>query len=79
MEDAPGPAYRVSDANALLLGPRLSAALAHAHLLVFHPRDASARELQALLDAGWSVIRCWEHEDASDAANRVMSALRELS
>jgi len=53
-EDAPGPAYRASEANARLLGPRLSAALAHAHLLVFHPRDASAPDLQALLDAGWS-------------------------
>ncbi|MCY1551814.1 CMD domain protein [compost metagenome] len=25
----------------------------HAHLLVFHPRDASPAALQALLDAGW--------------------------
>jgi len=24
------------------------------HLLVFHPRDAAASALQALLDAGWS-------------------------
>ncbi len=54
VEDAPGPAYRVNDAHARLLGPRLSAALAHAHLLVFHPRDAGAQHLQALLDAGWS-------------------------
>jgi uncharacterized protein YciW len=36
------------------LGGRLSAALAHAHLLVFHPRDASPAALQALLDAGWT-------------------------
>lgn len=36
------------------LGARLSAALAHAHLLVFHPRDASPQALQRLLDAGWS-------------------------
>ena len=35
-------------------GARLSAALMHAHLLVFHPRDAGAQDLQALLDAGWS-------------------------
>ena len=26
----------------------------HAHLLVFHPRDAAPADLQALLDAGWS-------------------------
>jgi len=25
-----------------------------AHLLVFHPRDASREALQALIDAGWS-------------------------
>ncbi|SEB13986.1 CMD domain protein [Variovorax sp. YR216] len=54
LEDVPGPAWRVSDALACLLGPRLSAALVHAHLLVFHPRDAQAQDLQALLDAGWS-------------------------
>jgi uncharacterized protein YciW len=28
--------------------------LQHAHLLVFHPRDASPAALQKLLDAGWS-------------------------
>ena len=32
----------------------LSAALAHAHMLVFHPRDANPAALQALLNAGWS-------------------------
>jgi CMD domain protein len=37
-----------------VLGRRLTAALEHAHLLVFHPRDASAAALQKLLDAGWS-------------------------
>lgn len=53
-EDAPGPSWRVSDAGRTILGARLSAALEHAHLLVFHPRDAGAQDLQALLDAGWS-------------------------
>lgn len=33
---------------------RLAAALAHAHFLVFHPRDSAPERLQALLDAGWS-------------------------
>ena len=37
-----------------VLGGRLSAAFAHVHMLVFHPRDASPATLQALLDAGWS-------------------------
>lgn len=53
-EDKAGPSYAVNDAHRELLGDRLSAALAHAHLLVFHPRDASAAALQALLDAGWT-------------------------
>jgi len=53
-EDKAGPSYAVSEARRELLGERLSAALAHAHLLVFHPRDASPAALQALLDAGWS-------------------------
>jgi CMD domain protein len=35
-------------------GPRLAAALAHTHLLVYRPRDSSADALQELLDAGWS-------------------------
>ncbi len=53
-EDSEGPTYRVSDAARATLGPRLSAALEHAHLLVFHPRDAHDAALQALLDAGWT-------------------------
>ncbi|WP_199135526.1 CMD domain protein [Delftia sp. ASV31] len=53
-EDQPGPAYAVDPAHAALLGPRLAAALAHAHLLAYHPRDASAGALQALQQAGWS-------------------------
>jgi len=54
VEDAPGPVFRPSPALADVLGAPLSAALVHAHLLVFHPRDARAQDLQALLDAGWS-------------------------
>jgi CMD domain protein len=54
VEDVEGPSFAVSDATRAALGPRLAAALAHAHLLVFHPRDASPAALQALLDAGWS-------------------------
>ncbi|MCB8821227.1 CMD domain protein [Microvirga rosea] len=53
-EDQNGPDYRVSAESGSILGPRLSAALEHAHLLVFRPRDASAAALQKLLDAGWS-------------------------
>jgi CMD domain protein len=53
-EDAPGPQYRVAEARRAVFGPRLAAALEHAHLLVFHPRDAGPAALQLLLDAGWS-------------------------
>jgi CMD domain protein len=54
VEDRAGPIYRVDEANRPILGARLSAALEHAHLLVFHPRDASPAALQALLNVGWS-------------------------
>jgi CMD domain protein len=53
-EDAPGPTWKVSDAGRKILGPRLTAAFEHTHMLVFHPRDAAAPSLQSLLDAGWS-------------------------
>ena len=53
-EDTAGPVHRVAKQHLEALGPRLTAALEHVHMLVFHPRDADARSLQALLDAGWS-------------------------
>jgi CMD domain protein len=52
-EDKAGPVFAADPANRETLG-RLGAALAHAHLLVFRPRDASSAALQALLNAGWS-------------------------
>ena len=53
-ENAAGPRYRAGAGTRRALGPRLAAAFEHAHLLVFHPRDAASADLQALLDAGWS-------------------------
>lgn len=50
VEDKDGPAYTAITA----IGPRLQAALAHAHMLVFHPRDASPHALRQLEAAGWS-------------------------
>ena len=44
----------MSEAGRQALGTRLAAAFEHTHMLVFHPRDAAAPALQALLDAGWS-------------------------
>jgi|SRR3954468_9539012 CMD domain protein len=53
-EDTAGPVHRVAEQHLEALGPRLVAALAHVHMLVFHPRDADALSLQSLLDAGWT-------------------------
>jgi CMD domain protein len=53
-EDVAGPIYLVAEPHHAALGARVTAALAHVHMLVFHPRDASAAALQKLLDAGWS-------------------------
>jgi len=53
-EDTQGAVHRVADKNRDTLGPRLSAAFEHVHMLVFHPRDAAPPSLQAMLDAGWT-------------------------
>ncbi len=53
-ENTAGPIYRIAEGNRAPLGRRLAAAFEHTHMLVFHPRDAAAPALQALLDAGWS-------------------------
>jgi CMD domain protein len=53
VEDKTGSIYRVAADRKSILGVRLAAALEHAHLLVFRPRDAAAADLRALLDAGW--------------------------
>src|SRR5882672_10081483 len=54
VEDKAGLIYRVAGDSRRVLGARLAAALEHAHLLVFRPRDASPAAMQALLEAGWS-------------------------
>jgi CMD domain protein len=53
VEDVDGPHWSPSPELAAAVGDRLAAALAHAHLLTYRPRDASQDALQALLDAGW--------------------------
>ena len=53
VEDTTGLIYRVAGDRKTVLGARLAAALEHAHLLVFRPRDAAAGNLKALLDATW--------------------------
>lgn len=54
VENTAGLIYRVSTASKSVLGARLVAALEHAHLLVFRPRDAASADMKALLAAGWS-------------------------
>lgn len=53
-ENMPGLVFRIGGEHRPTLGGRLCSALEHAHLLVFHPRDAGPEALQALLEAGWS-------------------------
>jgi CMD domain protein len=54
VENVDGLHWQPSPTLATAAGSRLTAALAHTHLLVYRPRDASAGALQKLLDAGWS-------------------------
>ncbi|WP_439367533.1 CMD domain protein [Bradyrhizobium sp. DASA03005] len=54
IENKAGLVYRVGAERKPVLGARLVAALEHAHLLVFHPRDAASADMKALLAAGWS-------------------------
>ncbi|WP_159912798.1 CMD domain protein [Pantoea sp. 18069] len=53
VENQGGPVYALESSLRAVLGDKLAAAFEQAHLLVFHPRDASPAGLQALLDAGW--------------------------
>ncbi|HEV7322602.1 MAG TPA: CMD domain protein [Ensifer sp.] len=53
-ENVAGPIYKVSAASREALGPKLTAAFEHAHLLVFRLREANPQALQVLLDAGWT-------------------------
>jgi CMD domain protein len=53
-EDKTGLIYRLAEDRKSVMDGKLAAALEHAHMLVFRPRDASPADMQALLDAGWS-------------------------
>jgi CMD domain protein len=54
IEDTAGLIYQVVADRKPIFGAKLAAALEHAHLLVYRPRDAAPAAMQALLDAGWS-------------------------
>ncbi|WID96974.1 CMD domain protein [Bosea vestrisii] len=53
-ENLAGPTFRTEPSDRAVLGERLSAALDHVHLLVFHLRDAQGSHLALLQQAGWS-------------------------
>jgi len=54
-ESTDGPRYTADAAVVEALGAHLAAALEHAHLLVYRPREASGPALDRLVDAGWSI------------------------
>ena len=54
VEDTPAPVFALTPAVAAALGPKLAAGFAHAHYLVFHPRDAAASRFLPLTAAGWT-------------------------
>ncbi|MEO3473246.1 CMD domain protein [Roseomonas sp. CAU 1739] len=54
VEDTPAPVFALSAPVAAALGPKLAAAFAHAHYLVFHPRDAAPDRFPPLMAAGWT-------------------------
>lgn len=53
-ENMAGKTWRAEAEVKNSLGEKLAAALTHSHLLVFHPRDCEAADLEALKKAGWS-------------------------
>ena len=54
--------------------PRANRAFWEAKLEANRRRDAETDRL--LRDAGWEVVRVWEHEDPDKAADRVSALLR---
>ena len=54
-ESTDGERYTADPRAIAALGAHLAAALEHAHLLVFRPREADGPALDRLTDAGWSV------------------------
>lgn len=54
--------------------PQTNAAYWRAKIALNQARDA--RQTRALEDAGWTVVRVWEHEPTATAADAVEDALR---
>ncbi|ONG49411.1 CMD domain protein [Pseudoroseomonas deserti] len=53
-EDSPAPSFALPADVAAALGDKLAAALAYAHFLIFHPRDAAPERFAPLQAAGWT-------------------------
>lgn len=82
VENAAGLIYRMSAEGKSVLGTRLAAALEHAHLLVFRPRDAASADMEALLAAGWSntgIVTLSQLVAFLSFQARVVSGLRALA
>lgn len=81
-ENTDGDRYTPSAAVVEVLGERLAAALAHTHLLVLRPREASGDDIQRLLDAGWTadgVVTLSQLVSFLAFQQRVVTGLRALS
>lgn len=82
VENTAGLIFRVSADGKSVLGTRLAAALEHAHLLVFRPRDAASADMKALLAAGWSntgIVTLSQLVAFLSFQMRVVSGLRTLA
>lgn len=82
VENTAGLIYRMSAESKSVLGTRLAAALEHAHLLVFRPRDAASADMKALLAAGWSntgIVTLSQLVAFLSFQARVVSGLRALA
>ncbi|KRA23941.1 hypothetical protein ASD65_05520 [Microbacterium sp. Root61] len=81
-ESTDGLRYHAAESVRESIGARLTAALEHAHLLVYRPREASGDSIQALLDAGWTpdgIVTLSQLVAFISFQQRVISGLRVLS
>lgn len=81
-ENTEGARYAPSDVATSALGEHLAAALAHTHLLVLRPREASGADLGRLLSAGWSadgIVTLSQLVSFLAFQQRVVTGLRTLS
>ncbi|WP_144873827.1 CMD domain protein [Microbacterium sp. 1.5R] len=81
-ENTDGARYAPATDAVDTLGERLAAALAHTHLLVLRPREASGDDIQRLLDVGWTadgIVTLSQLVSFLAFQQRVVTGLRALS